>query len=274
MAKQLFKDKHCLVTGAGSGMGRELVIQLEALGATVIATDLLLERVEETASLANSGQGKVLVQQLDVTDQEQFQSIVDARFQVAGLDYLFNNAGIASFGEFQDVPRDEWRKMIDINLWGVINGCSAVYPHFLEKRQGHIINIASAAGLAPIPFMVPYAATKHAVVGLSTSLREEAKAYDVQVSVVCPGVVSTGIFEAATGFHFDISDIRKLAPIQEITVQQAVKEIIKGVHLNQAKIVFPLSAKLLAMGYQVTPELPKSLGNWVFNRIRKQKKSN
>ncbi len=113
-----------------------------------------------------------------------------------GLDYLFNNVGIALGGPTHEFTAAHWDRIIDVNLRGVVNGVLAAYPAMVAAGRGHIVNTASAAGLAPPPLVAPYATTKAAVVGLSLALRPEAALHGVRVSVLCPGMVETPILDA------------------------------------------------------------------------------
>jgi NAD(P)-dependent dehydrogenase (short-subunit alcohol dehydrogenase family) len=125
------------------------------------------------------------------------QELVDETVRDYGrLDYMFNNAGIGMGGEVRDMDLEHWRRVLEVNLWGVTCGTSAAYEEMVRQGFGHIVNTASLAGLIPLPMVAAYCATKHAVVGLSASLRAEAAALGIKVSVVCPGFVETGIFRS------------------------------------------------------------------------------
>jgi NAD(P)-dependent dehydrogenase (short-subunit alcohol dehydrogenase family) len=113
-----------------------------------------------------------------------------ARYGV--LDYIFNNAGISVCADARDLEIAHWRKVIDVNLMGVVYGTHAAYQQMVKQGHGHIVNIASLAGLVPFPTNAPYAASKHAVVGLSLSMRTEGEALGVKVSAVCPGFSVSG----------------------------------------------------------------------------------
>jgi len=110
------------------------------------------------------------------------------------LDYQFNNAGIAIGGDARDLTLDQWRRVLDVDLYGVLYGTLAAYPIMVNQGFGHIVNTSSAAGLLPTPLNAPYCTAKHAVVGLSLSLRAEGADLGVKVSAVCPGYVRTPIF--------------------------------------------------------------------------------
>ncbi|MBI2217284.1 MAG: SDR family oxidoreductase [Candidatus Rokubacteria bacterium] len=158
---------------------------------------------------------------------------------------MINNAGIGVGGEVRDLSLDHWRRVVDVNLWGVIHGVMAAYPAMVRQRAGHVVNIASLAGLGASPTMTPYAMTKHAVVGLSTSLRAEAADLGVRVSVVCPGFVQSGIYDAATVVNARKELVMARVPFRPIPAPRAAAAILRGVEKNRAIIVFPFYARLL-----------------------------
>ena len=190
MSESKMKGATAIVTGGGSGIGRALSLELAKRGAIVHVTDVNGASAEETAKQIG---GSAKHAALDVRDGAAVQRFCDA---VGRVDYMFNNAGIAVGGEVQDLSLAHWDRIIDINIRGVVHGIHAVYPGMIARGSGHIINTASLAGLLPTPLGTPYGMTKHAVVGLSVSLRAEAAAYGVRVSALCPGVIETPILDS------------------------------------------------------------------------------
>lgn len=180
-----------LITGGASGIGAALSRQLAGRGATVVVADRQVELARQTAgALRRPGEAH----ELDVRDAAAFDWLLEDLFARHGrLDYLFNNAGTGVGGEAKDFTLDDWRYVVEVNLMGVIHGVRAAYPRMIRQGFGHILNTASMAGLLPAPFSTVYGATKHAVVGLSRSLRCEAKSYGVRVGALCPGVIRTPI---------------------------------------------------------------------------------
>lgn len=241
-----FKDKIAIVTGAASGIGRALCVELNRAGATVIMADIDKDRLDRLASeIAGSG-CRARAAYLDVSRAEEVKSLIDKVISEHGrLDLIFNNAGIAVAGEARDLSIDHWRRIIDVNLLGVIYGTHAAYSAMASQGAGHIVNTASLAGLIGAPTMIPYAATKHAVVGLSTSLRAEAKDLGIKVSVVCPGFIQTGIFDAATYVNADQKEMEARLPFKPMDVADAARIILRGVARNKAIIVFPFYGRLL-----------------------------
>lgn len=255
------EGKVALVTGAASGIGDALCRELHARGATVHAAD------RDEAGLARLQQecgDRLRTTRLDVVNEAAVQAWIEGAAARDGrVDILFNNAGIVVGGDFAAMDRAAWQKIIDINLWGVIHGTQHGYALMRRQGHGHIVNTASTAGVMPVARSTAYATTKHAVVGLSTSLREEGRAHGIRVSVVIPGIVDTNIFSSATnvGGHDYDAAIRK-APIGRISPQQAARAILAGVARNRQYIVFPAYNRLIV---GLSRLLPGCMG-WLINR--------
>lgn len=253
-----FLNKTAIVTGAASGIGYALCIRLAQQGAKVYATDVNIEGLERlTDDSKEKGISEIYTQQLDVSDEQAVENFWQfVKSHTGSLDYVFNNAGIIVGGHFENTLSDAWKKIIDINQWGVIYGTQYAYKIMAEQGHGHIVNTASTAGVTPVPYSVAYATTKHAVIGLSTSLREEAKATGVKVSAVLPGVVSTGIFDAAINTKgYDYAGAMKKVVVPSITADKAAKFICKGVQRNKTFITFPFYNKLIIRLYNFFPNL-------------------
>lgn len=181
------------ITGAASGIGLALAKVLLARGATVIMAD---RQEAEVKALAATLGPKAETVMLDVREPDAFASAVAGVIAKHGrIDYLFNNAGVGVAGEVKDNTLEDWRYVIEVNLMGVIHGVQAAYSAMLKQGFGHIVNTASMAGHMASPFALSYGTTKFAVVGLSRSLRAEARLYGVRVSVLCPGVIRTAILK-------------------------------------------------------------------------------
>ena len=239
-----FKDKIAIVTGAASGIGRALSIEMDRAGATVIMADIDRDGLARLASETTGDHSRALY--LDVSKAEEVKALINKVVLEHGrLDLIFNNAGIAVAGEARDLSLDHWRRVIDVNLLGVVYGTHAAYSVMARQGFGHIVNTASLAGLIGGPTMIPYAATKHAVVGLSKSLRVEAEDLGVKVSVICPGFIQTGIFDAATYVYADQKEMEARLPFKPMDVNAAARIILRGVARNKAMIVFPFYSRLL-----------------------------
>jgi NAD(P)-dependent dehydrogenase (short-subunit alcohol dehydrogenase family) len=188
-----------VVTGAASGIGRALAERVAAEGMRVAVADVEAEPLAVVAASLRAGGAEVLDATVDVSDAdavERFAAAVNERF--GAVDVLCNNAGVAGGGPAWALTLDDWRWVLDVNLWGVIHGVRAFVPAMVERGRGHVVNTASMAGLSAAPFLGAYAASKWAVVGLTETMYHELAmvAPGVGVSVLCPAWVSTRIHES------------------------------------------------------------------------------
>lgn len=188
---QFYAGKIAVVTGAGSGIGRAIAHALDQHGARVHCADIN----GEAAAVVAAGLRDAQAHTLDVSDAAAVGALADVVYERDGrVDLLFNNAGIGHAALMVDTELADWRRVIDINLMGVVHGVHAFLPRMLmQATPSHIVNTASGAGLFPHPRMALYTAAKHAVVGLSTSLAAELEGKKVGITVLCPGIINTAI---------------------------------------------------------------------------------
>lgn len=186
------------ITGAGSGLGRAIALAFAGRGWRVAVTDRDLAGASDTLKQVEAAGGSGFVQALDVTREDDFAALADSlTAHWGGVDVLVNNAGVATAGTTVDASLEQWRWIIDINLLGCVRGARALAPLMTAQRDGHIVNIASFAGVANPPAMASYNATKAAVISLSETLRFEMAAFDVGVSVACPSFFKTRLMETS-----------------------------------------------------------------------------
>ncbi|QYC43698.1 D-beta-hydroxybutyrate dehydrogenase [Nonomuraea coxensis DSM 45129] len=235
-----------IVTGGASGIGRALARALAARGVAVTVADL-----NEPADLVvpGGGKGELEYARLDVTDAEAVAALTQRVAAERGrLDFMVNNAGIAVGGTALEMTRAHWDRTIDVNLRGVVHGVLAAYPIMVRQGHGHIVNTASLAGLVPAPLMLPYTATKHAVVGLSLALRAEAAEHGVRVCVVCPGFVDTPLLDnanpglPATRVGAAARQAIGRAPGRLYSADALAADVLRGVARGKAVIAAPASA--------------------------------
>lgn len=262
-----FKDTVAIVTGGASGIGRGLCEELGRLGAVVIVADLDDHGAQFVASTITTIGGRANPVHLDVSRTEQVQKLIEVTItEHQRLDFMFNNAGIGFWGEVRDMSPEQWRQLIDVNLWGVINGSTAAYSVMVKQGFGHIVNTASLAGLVPVPTATPYAAAKHGVVGFSISLREEAADLGVKVTVVCPGQVRTSFYDSLT-----LTDVHRngpQSPSGAMDGKQAAQIILKGVTRNKRIIIFPLRAWLTWIKFRFLPVLIARINRTMVRKLR------
>lgn len=186
-----------VITGAASGIGAGLARCAAARGMTVVLADRDVERLDQVAAET----GGIAVP-TDVSDPAALDCLAERAFAAGPVDLLFNNAGIMATGNAWEIPLGDWRRAIDINVMGVVNGLSAFVPRLLAAgRQSRIVNTASVGGFLPSPLMAPYSATKFAIVGLTEALAGELAMLDsnVAVSLLAPGPVKSAIFGQEAG---------------------------------------------------------------------------
>ncbi len=260
-----WKGKSAIITGGGSGIGRGLAIALAARGVDVYIADINYATAQAVAKQCGSS---AIAVELDVRDSqkvsESINSIVDSKGR---LDFVFNNAGIGVSGESCELTVEHWDRIIDINIRGVVNSVATAYPIMVQQGFGHIINTASLAGLASAPLLTPYAMTKHAVVGLSTSLRIEAAAYGVRVSVLCPAAIETPLLDAdnpqdlpKASWRPDIRRFLTKLAGPPYPVEKLVAETLLAIEHNIGVIVLPGRARTLWRLGRFLPSLIEKAG--------------
>jgi len=214
------RGKTIVITGAARGIGRATAEALLGRGARVVIGDRDVA-VLESAVLDLNRMGQVSGYPLDVTDAESFAVFLDkARADGGGhIDVLINNAGVMPIGPFLDHSEQAIRSAVEVNFYGVLNGCRLVLPEMVKRRAGHVVNIASVAGVLAVPGQALYAGTKFAVVGLSTALSDEFAPQGVQVSVVMPTFTNTELITGtkATGAQ---------KPVQPQEIAAAVVKVL------------------------------------------------
>lgn len=227
-------NDRALVTGATSGLGLALTRLLAARGCRVLATDVAAEAPEVLGALPG-----VTYRRLDVRSDEDWAQARDwVQEEWLGLDLLINNAGVASGGRIDVVPLEEWKWIVDINLLGVVRGCATFAPLLKTQRSGHLVNIASAAGLVHPPQMSSYSAVKAAVVALSETLSYELDAYDVTTSVVCPTFFKTNLSSSLTGSDPQAADsARRLIDGSKRTADEIGASVLAGIDAKRYLIL-------------------------------------
>ena len=198
------EGKVVVITGASSGLGEATARLLSNEGAIVVLGARRADRLRSLADELISQGGKAVAMTTDVTQRDQVQKLVDAAVQAYGrIDVIINNAGLMPQSLLEQLKVDEWDRMIDVNIKGVLYGIAAALPYMRKQKAGHIINVSSVAGHKVGPGSSVYAATKHAVRALSEGLRQEVKPYNIRTTVISPGAVATElpntITDAAVG---------------------------------------------------------------------------
>jgi len=273
MGAMRFTDRTAIVTGAASGIGQGLAEELAARGVHVVLTDRQVELADEVCDGIREAGGSASVVELDVRDTERFAEVAAEVLEEHGvIDYLFNNAGFAVGGEARDFEPADWYDVFDVNLRGVTNGIMAVYFAMCERGQGHVVNISSMAALGSMAGSSNYCATKWAVVGLSKSIRIEAKRHGVKVSVVCPGVIRTQILKGGvygrSEVDLDTPEIQqqweKARPMEP---RDFARRVMKAVDRNKALIIVPGWWKIFWYMERLSPGLNEWLSDKAWRKM-------
>jgi NADP-dependent 3-hydroxy acid dehydrogenase YdfG len=193
------EGKVVVITGASSGLGEATARLLSAQGASVVLGARRVDRLQSLADELTASGRKALAIATDVTQRDQVQKLVDAAVQTYGrVDVMINNAGLMPQAPLERLKVDEWDRMIDVNIKGVLYGIAAALPYMKRQKAGHFINVSSVAGHRVGPGFAVYAATKHAVRALSEGLRQEVKPYNIRTTVISPGAVATELPQSVT----------------------------------------------------------------------------
>jgi len=192
------KDKNIIITGASSGIGEATALDLAAHGAKVMCAARREDRLKALVEKIQAGGGTAAYRVVDVTDRSAVQQLADDTIAEFGrIDVIFNNAGLMPITLLKNLHLDEWERMVDVNIKGVLWGIAAVLPHMLEHGRGHIINNASIAGHIMSPAYAVYSATKAAVLQISEGLRQET-GDKVRVTIISPGITTTELTDHIT----------------------------------------------------------------------------
>jgi NADP-dependent 3-hydroxy acid dehydrogenase YdfG len=193
------QGKVVVITGASSGLGEATARYLAQQGAAVVLGARRLDRIRALAAELEGAGAQALAVQTDVTSSAQVQALVDAALARFGrVDVMLNNAGLMPHSPLERLKIEDWDRMIDVNIKGVMYGIAAVLPHMAERKSGHIINVSSVAGHKVRPGSTVYSATKHAVRVISEGLRQEVKAHGLRTTIISPGAVDTELPDSIT----------------------------------------------------------------------------
>ncbi len=264
---QLGTNTTAIVTGGGSGLGRALSLQLAARGVAVAVADIDGERARETLSLMppSPGDDRGFAMPCDVSKDQDFAGLREAvEHHWAGrVDLLVNNAGIAAVADTVSAAAESWQRMLDINLLGVVRGCRTFVPGMRTRGSGHVVNIASFAGIACAPGMAAYNVTKAGVIALSESLRGELRPHGVGVSVACPAFFSTRLMESVTG-HSDVVElVEELMRGSPVQADDVARDILAAVDREKFMVISHPQARRAWLVKRLFPE-------YFFSMISKQ----
>ena len=251
------------VTGAASGIGRALALELAARGCDLALADRDEAELQAVAAeIAKTHSRKITVHRVDVAEPSEIEAFAEgASAAHPGLNIVVNNAGVALLGQFNEIDQAQMEWLININFWGVVHSTRAFLPQLARQREAHIVNLSSIFGIIAPPGQTAYAASKFAVRGFSESLRHElqAAASPVRVSVVHPGGVATNIVRnSRTGVGVTDNErragaIERFDSVARTTPAAAAQRIIKGIENNEPRILIGNDARMMDLLQRFLP---------------------
>jgi NAD(P)-dependent dehydrogenase (short-subunit alcohol dehydrogenase family) len=265
---RILRDRVAVVTGAGSGIGRALAIELAREGCDLAICDVNEAGLEETRVAVQAQGRKVCAHRVDVSDKAQMERYADEVVAFHGrVHIVVNNAGVAAIDTFERQSLENFEWVIAVNFWGVVYGCKFFLPYLKQADEGHIVNISSVFGISGIPLQTSYSASKFAVRGMTDALWVELRQQGIAVTGVYPGGVRTGIGRSSRSSDpshkaLAINTIER----ESIEPAQCARRIIKGIQKNQARVLVTWETHLVDALERVAPALSRRVTDWMYRR--------
>ncbi len=254
-----FQDRVAVVTGAGSGIGQAVAIELARRGCHIAMMDISADGLEATANQVRGLGRRTLVQVLDVGDRGQMEAFAaDVQKELGGAHIVVNNAGVNLTADFESGSIEDWEWVVQINLWGVIYGCKLFLPQLLQKDEAHIVNLSSIFGVVGVPNQSAYCATKFAVKGLTETIHQELKDTNVGVTCVHPGAIATNIIGNGRISKDEAPGAKKLIAAG-MKPARAAEHIANAIASNQPRLLLGKDARLLDRIARLMPVYYRSL---------------
>lgn len=240
------QGQRVFITGSASGLGRAMALRFAREGCQVAVADVNDARAAETAEEIEAAGGEALLVHCDITSDE---SVAEAAAAVdeawGGVDVLVNNAGVAAAGTVIDTTMEDWAWMIDTNLLGAVRMCRALVPSMQAQRSGHIINVASAAGIVQSPGMASYNVAKAGMIALSETLRNEVRRFGIGVTVVCPSFFATNLMESYRGPAVGVREMAdKLMRRSSLSADDVADEVYRAMEKDDLFVFAHNEARL------------------------------
>lgn len=261
------QNKVIIVTGAGSGLGRELALTLLSRNAKVAALDINAEGLSQTIELASEYKNDIKTYQIDITNKENIEALPNKIINdFSSVDGLINNAGIIQpFVKINNLDYKSIAKVMNINFYGALYMTKTFLPHLLKRPEAHIINVSSMGGFLPVPGQSIYGASKAALKLMTEGMYAELLDTKVRVSVVLPGAMKTNITKNS-GIKEPINTNNKEAnSFQSLPAKDAAKIIVKGIEKNAYRILVGSDAKFMDFLYRLSP---KFATNFIYKKMR------
>jgi len=235
-----------VITGAGSGFGRAMALDLASRGARLLLSDISEEGLAQTCEMTRAKGAETISMIVDVRDPAQVEAMSARSDELwGGTDVLANNAGVAVAGAMGEIPLEDWRWQIDINLWGVIHGCHFFVPKMKAQNRGWILNVASIAGIVSAPMMGPYNVTKAGVIALSETLATELAPQNVRVTALCPSFFRTNIHKGSRATGMASGRTEKLVTQAKWSAEEVAAIAIRGLERGDLYVMPQQDAKAM-----------------------------
>jgi len=263
---QRFPQKRVFITGAGSGFGKALALEFAGRGWRVGISDIIEGRVSQTADEVRGKGGQALEMVCDVTKYEQLEKAADQiQLEWGGLDIVVNNAGIAVVGQMEKVAKEDWDRVIDVDLKSVLYGCRIFIPLFKKQGYGHIVNMASAAGFVALPEMGPYNVAKAGVISLSETIRLELAKHNIGVTLLMPTFFRTNLSNGALApEERNLKWGQKMVNEANYTAEQVVKKTMTAIEKNRLYVIPQFDGRQFWFLKRHTPNLFSKLIGFMY----------
>ncbi len=256
-----FRDKVVLITGGSRGLGLEIARVFAQEGATLALVARDGDELDRARSFLNLDPYRLYTFRCDVTSKQEVEHTVATIARECGeVDILINNAGLIEVGPMQEQTLKDYEDSMNTHFWGPLYTMAAVLPAMKRKHEGRIVNIASIAGLISVPHLLPYCASKHALVGLSEGMRAELLRQNIFVTTVCPGLMRTGSprnadIKGHNKVEYAMFSIMDALPVTSINAEEAAKQIANACRYGDANLVISMQAQVARIAHAIAPNL-------------------
>ncbi len=274
---EIFPEKRVVITGAGSGLGRRLALDFGFYGWKVAICDVNKDRCDETLSMVKDVGGDGFSFKCDVSQWEDVDFFAkETEKEFGGVDVVINNAGVIVAGLIEDVDIEDWNYILSINLMGVVYGCKAFVPMLKRQRKGHIVNIASSAGIVCLAEMAQYNVSKAGIISLSETLKMELFPFNIGISCICPTFFKTNLMQGAKwGDRRQMELAQKFFDKSRASVDDISRDVLKAIEKNKMYVITQWDGKILWFFKRICPSLFYSVLSWgykknIFEKILKR----